>query len=316
MKRFLIIITLSMLSCTGILAQEPALSTRLERDSILIGDQVRWSASLELGDAKDAAFLVPEEPIAPGVEVLGGFRYDSTKVRKGILELSAILTSFDSGAVALPPLVALVRRPDDRVDTLTFTSPVLNVNTIPVDTATFEPYDIKGQMKYPITAAEVFPWALLALVIVTAVWALIRFLHNRSQDKDFFGRPKVVDPPHIVALRSLEKIRSQKLYQNGKQKMFYTAVTDVLRQYMVGRYGFQAMEQTSAEIFESLKDKEIDERLMEKIKDLFTTADYVKFAKHNASEQENEEAIPTAVSFVNATFMQQLEDEKAEGEDK
>lgn len=308
--------TLSMLAFTGTYAQDSSLSARLERDSILIGDQVRWSASLELGDAKDAAFLIPEQPVAPGVEVLGGFIYDSTKVSKGILEISAILTSFDSGAVALPPLVALVRRPDDRVDTLTFDSPVLNVNTIPVDTATFEPYDIKGQMKYPVTFAEVFPWALLALVLATAVWAVIRFLRNRRRDKDFFGRPKVVDPPHIVALRSLEKIRSQKLYQNGKQKMFYTAVTDVLRQYMAGRYGFQAMEQTSAEIFESLSGREIDERLMERIKDLFTTADYVKFAKHNASEQENEEAIPTAVSFVNATFMQQMEDEKAEEEVK
>jgi hypothetical protein len=85
---------------------------------------------------------------------------------------------------------------------------------------------------------------------------------------------------------------------------------------MADRYGFQAMEQTSAEIFDSLKDKEIDERLMERVKDLFTTADFVKFAKHNASDQENEEAIPTAVSFVNSTFMQQLEDEKSAEEEK
>ena len=118
------------------------------------------------------------------------------------------------------------------------------------------------------------------------------------------------------ALRSLEKIRGQKLCQNGKQKQFYTAVTDTLRRYMADRYGFQAMEQTSAEIFDSLKDKEIDERLMERVKDLFTTADFVKFAKHNASDQENEEAIPTAVSFVNSTFMQQLEDEKSAEEEK
>ena len=55
---------------------------------------------------------------------------------------------------------------------------------------------------------------------------------------------------------------------------------------------------------------------MERVKDLFTTADFVKFAKHNASDQENEEAIPTAVSFVNSTFMQQLEDEKSAEEEK
>ena len=113
-----------------------------------------------------------------------------------------------------------------------------------------------------------------------------------------------------MALRSLEKTRAQKLWQAGKQKQFYTQVTDALRQYIADRFDVAALEQTSAEMFRDLQDKDIEPELKEKLKDLFTTADFVKFAKHTASDQENENAIPTAVRFVNETYMKQVEEEE------
>ena len=51
---------------------------------------------------------------------------------------------------------------------------------------------------------------------------------------------------------------------------------------------------------------------MEKTKELFATADFVKFAKHTATDQENENAIPTAIRFVNQTYMQEIEKEEEE----
>jgi hypothetical protein len=89
-------------------------------------------------------------------------------------------------------------------------------------------------------------------------------------------------------------------------------VTDALRQYIAGRYDISALEQTSAEMFGDLAGKDIDPSLMEQLKDLFTTADFVKFAKHTATDQENENAIPTAIRFVNETYMSQIENEEEE----
>ena len=117
------------------------------------------------------------------------------------------------------------------IDTLEYAGPTLAVNTIPIDTATFQPYDIKGQIRYPLTFKEVIPWVGLALLVAALIWLLVRWIRLRRQNRDFFGKPVVKDPPHIVALRSLEKTRSQKLWQTGKQKQFYTQVTDALRQY-------------------------------------------------------------------------------------
>jgi len=315
MKRILTILSaLMLLPALSFAQEEKGPASRLDRDSILIGDQVRWSIPVTLEKGEECFIEKPDEPVAPGVETIKAFGIDTVSSRRGRLELEGnmILTAFDSGSFFLPPVIVAIQRANGVVDTLFYDGPTLEVNTIPVDTVTFEPYDIKGQLKYPLTFKEAWPWGLAVLLLAAVIYVIVRFVRNRRNHRDFFGNIKTVDPPHIVALRDLEKIRSQKLWQNGKQKQFYSAVTDALRLYMAGRYEFPAMEYTTAQIFDSLKGRDIDQRLLEQMKELFTTADYVKFAKHAASDLENEEAIPTAVRFVNSTYMQQVEAEKEE----
>ena len=77
MKKILFILTLSILAQAGLFAQEEGLRSRLERDSILIGDQVRWSAPLTLEQGEEFAFVPPQEPVAPGVETIVGFGIDT-----------------------------------------------------------------------------------------------------------------------------------------------------------------------------------------------------------------------------------------------
>lgn len=312
MKRFVIVLLLTVSSAASA-QDEGKLVSSLSRDSVLIGDQVKWSIRLNLEKGEDFFFEKPDEPVAQGVETIRPWSVDTVKNRRGKLEVEGnmILTSFDSGSYFLPPLIAMIQRAGGKVDTLYYDGPVLEVGTVPIDTATFKPYDIKGQIKYPLTFGEVAPWALLGIGIAAVIFAIVWIVSNKRRNRDIFGREKVVDPPHIVALRNLDSIRSRKLWQNNRQKQFYTEVTDTIRQYVSGEYDIPAMEQTTAELFEDLKKCDIDDRLLESIGELFATADYVKFARHTASDAENEEAIPTATKFVNTTYMQRLEKEAA-----
>ena len=316
MKRMLFGICTLLLAALPLSGQEDdaALRSRISRDSILIGDQIEWTLDLQLAPGESAIVSKPGEEPVPGVEALSELALDTLSTKNGVLDLRGrvILTSFDSGSYVLPPLYVLLARADGTVDTLEYAGPRLEVNTFPIDTATFQPHDIKGQIRYPVTFKELLPWIGLVLLIAALVWLLIRWIRMRRQNRTLFGKPVVQDPPHIVALRSLEKTRSQKLWQAGKQKQFYTQVTDALRQYIADRYEVAAMEQTSGEMFRDLADKDIDPAILDKMKDLFTTADFVKFAKHTATDQENENAIPTAIRFVNETYMQQVKDEEEE----
>ena len=313
MKKYLLPVLLLALAAPLCRAQDDgALRSRISRDSILIGDQVEWTLDFQLAPGEAVSISKPGAEPVPGVEALGEMALDTLSDKKGTLSLRGriILTSFDSGSYVLPPLYVLMARADGSIDTLEYTGPRLAVNTIPIDTATFQPHDIKGQIRYPVTFREVIPWVGLALLVAALIWLLVRWIRLRRQKRDFFGKPVVKDPPHIVALRSLEKTRAQKLWQAGKQKQFYTQVTDALRQYIADRFDVAALEQTSAEMFRDLQDKDIEPELKEKLKDLFTTADFVKFAKHTASDQENENAIPTAIRFVNETYMKEIEKEE------
>lgn len=294
----------------------PVKSSTLSRDSILIGDQIVWSTVLQVPE-KDSVLLVPyvntlqTDTTGAKIEVIADFTLDTLSVKNGIKELGAkiLLTSFDSGSFKLPvPLIVL--NPDGIPDTVVFDTPSVEVNTIQVDTTGFTPLDIKGQIQYPITFKEVFPWILLGIGILAILYLLYRYIKYRRENRDFFGRPIVQDPPHIVALRELDKLRSQKLWQSGKEKQFYTGITDALRDYIEGRYGVSAMEKTSSEIMADLADKQIEAKPYNELSELLKTADLVKFAKYIPDALENEDAIPKAVRFVNSTFMQELEGEK------
>lgn len=296
------------------LAQSGEALSRLTRDTILIGDQVEWIIPLEMAPGEKYFLEDISNPPAPGVEIIKGLEMDTVRQSRSKIEIEGkvVLTSFDSGSYFLPNLIAMIEREGGAIDTLLVQGPELEVTTIPVDTATYVVKDLKGQIKYPLTFGEVFPWVLLALVVGATAYAAVRMVKMRRANRTFLGKPIVQDPPHIVALRSLEKIRRQKLWQSGRQKQFYTEVTDALRVYIAGRYGIATLERPSKEMLADLKKQNIEENLFEGVSQLFNRADLVKFAKYEAGEAENEEVVPGAVRFVNATYMSQVDQEEKE----
>ena len=316
MKRKACLLIAAMLLLTADVMGQEESATLLSRDTILIGDQIEWIIPLQLRDGEKFFIEDIPDPPAPNVEVIKGLEIDTLSRKKGLLELQGkvILTSFDSGSCFLPPLIAMIERSSGKVDTLYMEGPTLEVTTIPIDTATYVIKDIKGQIRYPLKFKEVLPWAGLALLLAALVVALVRFVKLRRENRTFFGKPIVKDPPHIVALRSLDKIRRQKLWQNDKQKQFYTEVTDTLRQYVADRYGISALERPSAEMLADLRKQDIEAKMFEEIESMFNTADLVKFAKFQASAEENEEVIPTAVKFVNTTYLAELDSESEKEE--
>ena len=233
--------------------------------------------------------------------------------RKGLpencsLKASIVLAPFEAGRFVLPDIPVVVAGRDGN-DTLVFEGCEMEVCTIPVDTASFVIHDIKGQVKYPYTFAEVAPW-LFALVLLAALIALLLWLIERLRRR---GKqdPASNDPAHIVALRELEKYRSDRYWAPDKQKAFYSGITDALKTYIDARFGIDAPEMTTAELFDALKAlPSLDKDMLASLRDMFETADFVKFARHTADDDANRRALPLAVSFVTATIPVESETEE------
>lgn len=307
MKKLIILLT--FISISSSLFSQELLSSVFSKDTILIGDQVEWSATVNV--PRDYSIWTDSlsNPVVPGVELIRGFEYDTLSLKKKFadVKVKAILTSFDSGSYYIPRQVLYFYKGEELIDTIVLEARNLEVTTIPVDTATYQMYDIKPQYRYPVTFKELLPWIAGLILLIALIFLIVRIVKNRKENKTLFGKPIVKDPPHITALRNLEKIRGEKLWQNNKEKQYYTAITETIRQYIEGRFHIQTMERTSNEILSSLSNETIEPAEFEELKELFGTADLVKFAKYAPSVEENEKAIPTAVRFVNSTFLQEIE---------
>lgn len=284
-----------------------------KRDSVLIADQLRYGVELP-GIEDGAAVALPQlkDTLMRDILVVEQWKLDTLKFhkKKGVRDLSAsmVITSFDEGEYLLPGIPVVVRRPGGECDTLLFKGQDVLFCTMPVDTASFKIHDIKGQMKYPLTFRELLPWIALALLLAGLGVGLYYFIQYRRRKKEEAAHK---DPPHIVALRKLDAYRGDKYWAAPKQKLFYSGVTDALREYIGARYGVGAMEMTTAEIFAALKDSDMPADLKTELRDLFERSDYVKFAKYVASEQENAEVLPLSVRFVTSTYQEDIEGENA-----
>lgn len=288
----------------GSSAQE-LLSNTVSKDTILIGDQVLWKSMLKVPRGMKVEVDSMSGYVVPGVELLGDFTIDTLKKKKGysIIETKALITSFDSGSYMLPPLVLYLTRNGEVVDTVRLNEIPFEVTTIPVDTASFEMNDIRPQFNYPVTFSEVFPWVLLAMAVGGMIAFLCVWLVRRKKGGAVGSvKAKPGEPAHVVALRQLERIRGEELWQKGMQKQFYTEVTDALRQYIEERFSIRTFERTSNEILDDLSEnKELTAADFESLKGIFSISDMVKFAKYVAVTGENEEILPSAIKFVNNT---------------
>ena len=311
-------------------AGDAAIAQLQKRDSILIADQLLYSVTVSGLEQGDDIALPDLQPASNDtLTVLGGWQLDTLvrgrifharnqksarkALQKGFdIKAGIVLVPFEEGRYELPDLPVL-RSAGGTVDTLLFKGVTVDVKTMPVDTATFEIHDIKGQIQYPVTFAEVLPWLLGGLGFAGAVALLVWLGVRASKRRQEALKPK--DPAYIVALRELEKYRSDKYWAPEKQKSFYSGITDALKFYIDDRFGVDAPEMTTAELFAALKDdKDITPAMYGSLKELFERADFVKFAKAVASDEDNARALPLAVSFVTSTYQTQLEKETAGGE--
>lgn len=295
-----------------------------ERDSVLIADQLFYGFELpQVEEGTRFAFPDVKDTLMTNIRIVKPWQVDTVKVhkqkkgqpRRMDLRGGITITSFEEGIYYLPKLAVQRMSKDGTVDTLVFEAQKVEIMTMPVDTATFQPHDIKDVIRYPVTFAEVAPWVagslafagLLALVI----WLIIRY--RRSHDPEHMKK----DPAHIVALRKLDRYRGNKMWIPERQKAFYSGITDTLREYIAARYGVGAMEMTTAEIFNDMKSTDAPADLLDELRELFERADFVKFAKFTASDEDNAKALPTAVRFVTSTYQAEIEgDEEPENKEE
>lgn len=310
--KVIVCVLLLLASIPGLKAQVTVDAT-IDSLQLLIGEQAKIKLQVSM-DANHKLVLprFNNDTIVTGVEVVDVAKPDTQMLndnKRWLITQEYTVTSFDSALYYLPPLEVLVDNKAYRSKAL-----ALKVYSIPVDTLHpdqfFGPKDIR---EVPLTWSDIAPlvYSVLLVILLGIVTAflIIRFCNNKPIIKIIKIEPKL--PPHQAAMKKIEEIKADKNMLREDPKQYYTELTEAIRTYIKDRFGFNAMEMTSAEIIDRLLEEK-DKESIDDLKALFETADLVKFAKHAPLMNENDMNLVNAVDFINQTKVEEDPNAKKE----
>ncbi|MFR9619724.1 MAG: hypothetical protein SNH63_00740 [Rikenellaceae bacterium] len=333
-KRLLSIFCLSavaFLCCGGVaIAQqgdsarfEPRLRAWLSSDSVAIGDIVDLVIEVEKDVAQVVAF--PDFDFSnsvdmgqPQLELVGEPRYDTLSAEGRLMTLrrSYRLRSFDEGVYNMGHMSVLLAERNS-IDTLHSPDELkLLVTTFMIDSTAQGVIDFKPVQDLPFKFGEIsgyVMWGVLALLLLLALaYGALRLMahYGRPVMGLFSDLPPL--PPHVEAFKELERLYDEKLWQVGEYKSYYSRLTDILRNYILRRYGVSAVSMSTDEIIAALRELDLPTRCEMDMQALLRDADLVKFAKAEISASENEAYFGAARDFVEQTRERDAEEMDAE----
>ncbi|MCH5330275.1 MAG: hypothetical protein J1E04_04855 [Alistipes sp.] len=306
MKPFAVILPLLLASAYA-RADAPSVASHIEPDSVFIGDRFTLVIDVDKDLVQTVAFPEFQPDPKGGIELVESPAPDTLERNGRHLKLRKryVLAAFEEGVFNMGP-AGVLYADKNIIDTLY--SPeenILKVGTFLIDSTSHPLFDLKPQKNLPFRFGEISGWLLLALLAALALagiaFALIRWLDKRGRSIKSLFTPAPPQPPHIVAIKALEELRNRKLWQNNRHKAYYSGLSDILRTYLSGRYGIGAMEMTTDEITDAVRDLELGTKPSADLIAVLRDADLAKFAKFEPEAAQNEADFDKAYYFVEET---------------
>lgn len=295
-----VFLSIFLLIINSIAFTQITVQAKIDSSMLLIGEQTTLRLEVIQDKNSTVQFPILTDSIVKGIDIVSVSKQDTSVLENGQLKINrdVIITSFDSALYYIPSLKFFAGKDSFETNPLS-----LKVYTIPVDT-TKGIYDIKPIYKAKIDWKQVFMIVLIILLSLAVLVIVYLYIKKR-----FFSKNETVQeakipsiPPHELALKELDRIKDEKIWQQGRIKEYYTEVTTVLRLYIEHRFLIAALEMTSDEILESLQQLDIAPKTIEnKLQQILVVADLVKFAKWIPTTLEIETTLNKAYSFVNQT---------------
>lgn len=292
-------------------AQLISVKSEVSSDSLMIGDQVIYSLSVDAAAQVEFVMPVLRDTLGRNLELLSPLASDTILADgRRVVKQQYILTSFEAG-MQMVPAQEVVYSSGQLIDTARSMPLMIEVLEPVVDT-TQQIKPIKPPLNTPVTFRELLPWlavGLGGLLLATGVFLLLRKYLRRKRDPDNFVS-KVLEPAHVVAFRELDKLKEEKIWEKGEVKLFYTSLTEITRSYIERQYGIPAMESTTEEILLAFRKSNPEDNLLDEIlKELLELADLVKFAKEKPLPVFNQSNLNNAYIFVQKTYPQFFREE-------
>lgn len=282
MKKILFLFLL--LLSTTIFAQKVTSSVDTTRNKI----GAKFLLTLKTTVGKNDKVKFPETKNFGALEIIESYKIDTVKKNESLELIKKYgLTQFDSGRYSIPKIRVIINGKPVFTDSI-----AVEVINVKVDTLKQKMYDIKTVQSVE-TSSNWWVYLLLFVIFVWLAFGIFWFLKNRKKPQK--EEEIVYTSPIEKATSLLQSLEKKELWQKGEVKIYYSELTDIVRNYIEEEIQIPAMESTTSELVLSLKNVakqkklKLSQETLSNLEKVLKQADLVKFAKVKPLDFEIEE---------------------------
>ena len=292
-------IFLFITSLLAIHAHAQSVSAVLDRDKILLGEQV--TLQLSVSNIDETNFFVNTWPQVNDTinhaEIIKRTNIDTINVNAiTAYQQSFIITSFDSGRWQLGPFDFVIQEKSTGKKLKLETTPVY-LTVLPVNVSSLKDYH---PIKDIIDVESSFNWLPVIIGAIVILLAIIIFIFIKKRKKKPVQPAKAVlkGTPLERALEKLNALQNESLSSMAIIKKFHSETDIVTREYLEEVTHIKALHLTTAELLPRLKIYMQDADFRNMFTALFDLNAAVKFAKYMPAEEESRSTLKDAIKLL------------------
>jgi hypothetical protein len=282
-------------------ADAPTVAVRTDRAEAHVGDKIGFAitsvgprampvvlpANLELGQFTELSRTLQESDLGDG------------KMRR---EFTLGIAAYEPGNLEIPPVELTYFGPDGSVKSV-------RTQAVPVTIKSLIANEPEPKLKENADSVPVVERNYLLLYVTGAlaaagIGALIALVVRRRLRARRPAAPALPPrPAHEVAMEKLDRLGAL-LSEGGDLRPFTFQLSEAIREYLGGRFGFDSLELTTEELVAVMRRVPAHETrgvLGSEIEGWLSGCDLVKFAKVSPSPEQARGALETAIRMVEAT---------------
>jgi len=278
------------------------INSSVDTSRITIGDRIKYEITIDYSDS--LAIEHPGAGINLGQFEIKDYRiYDpEEKDNRIIQKYEYTISVFDTGSFTIPPFPIAYFPKDSMQNYKIMEASAINIYVESIlGEGEQELKDVKSPIYIPFDYVLLISIISIILLLGLAGYFGYRFYKIKKEKGYLIKPPKPAKPAHEVAFDAYRILAEKNLIQQGLIKQYYTECSDILRKYLEDRYFIIAMEETTREILQDMKEQELEKTQFENLKQILEVSDFVKFAKHIPAEEENNTIIQKCIDFVEET---------------
>ncbi len=286
---------------------QPSINTSIDRDSILMGEEIKLL--LKVSATADDLVIFPVQQAMGALEVIESYPVDTIRENdKLTLYKQYGLTQFDSGDYYIPQLKVLKNNAELFSDSL-----LVKVREVQTDTTVQKMFPIKAAIEndydLPFNWMGLL-WLLLWIPLGMVFWWLSRKRTYKTYEQTL--------PPYEWTKYRLNKLAESNLAENRAWKVYYTELSYIVRRYIDNKVYGQAMESTTAQLIENIEQEtqskgvSITDKTKERLQRVLEKADLIKFAGMSGdaiSAKEDREAVNDIIYNIHQVLPPPSEEE-------